>query len=341
MGRKQCSFCITGDYDVEVNDRKMRKKLKKAAMIISVLVLLPYIITVLISGKSIRVNGDHSPLYVKVNVGNIQKKVLWEEFFIGVLAKEMDVTYGDEALKAQAILTRTNLYRRIEENQDIIFREEYMTYSEMKNLWGETDAKKAYERLKKAARETDDKAILYNGKLASASFHQLSNGSTRNGKEVLGGEEYPYLKQKECPKDVESEFQLQTLTFTYDEVKTACQSFLVAVEQKEADQPFTFESFEVKAVDGAGYVTKVRIGSGVYPGEEFRNALGLPSSCFTLQDQNGNLKITTKGIGHGLGMSQYTANEMAKEGKTCEEILAYFFEGAEIKEVAEILLNIE
>lgn len=319
----------------------MKKKLEKIVMIIGILVFLPYMITVLINGKSIRVNGDNSPLYVKVQVGNTQKKVLWEEYLAGVLAKEIDVTYGDEALKAQAVLTRTNLYRKIEEHKDVVFSGEYITYLEMKSLWGETDAEKAYSRLKRIIGKTEGEALLYDGKLASASFHQLSNGSTRNGNEVLGAEIYPYLKQKECPKDIESRYQLQTLTLSYDEVKKYCSPFLVAVDKKDAARKFSFVDFEIQSLDKTGYVTKIRIGDEVYSGEEFRNALQLPSSCFSLQDQGNNLKITTKGVGHGIGMSQYTANEMAKEGRTYEEILQYFFEGTEIKEVAEILLNIE
>lgn len=319
----------------------MRKRLEKVIMAVSVLVILPYMVTVLINGKSIRVNGDNSPFYVRVNVGTTQKKILWEEYFIGTLAKEIDVTYGKEALKAQAVVTRTNLYRKMKADKDIIFPGQYMTFAEMKKLWGEKEAEKIYSRLKEAAAETENQVLLYKGKPASASFHQLSNGRTRDGKEVLGGGSYPYLKIKECPKDVESGLQLQTLTLTYDEVKKYCSPFLAAVEKKEADKKFSFKDFEIKSLDAAGYVTKIRIGNEVYPGEEFRNALELPSSCFVLKDQEGSLKITTKGVGHGIGMSQYTANEMAKEGKNYEEILQYFFEGTEIKEVAEILLNIE
>lgn len=319
----------------------MKKKLKKVFVVIGVLVFLPYMITVLINGKSIRVNGDNSSLYVKVQVGNVQKKILWVDYLTGVLAKEIDVTYGDEALKAQAVLTRTNLYRKIEENKDVVFSGEYMTYLEMENIWGKTDAEKIYSRLKNIIEKTEGQALLYDGKLASASFHQLSNGSTRNGNEVFGAENYPYLKQKECPKDVESKYQLQTLTLSYDEVKKYCSPFLIAVDKKDAARKFTFADFEIQELDKTGYVTKIRIGDEVYSGEEFRNALQLPSSCFSLHDQGGSLKITTKGVGHGIGMSQYTANEMAKEGKTYEEILQYFFEGTEIKEVAEILLNIE
>lgn len=319
----------------------MRRKLDRGLLIIALMAALPYMATMLINGEAQRVNVENSPFYVKAEVGNVQKKVRWEDYFVGVLAKEIDVTYGDEALKAQAVLTRTNLYRQIEENKDVIFSGEYMTYPEMKKLWGEVDAPKAYARLKKIARETDREAVFYQGKLAAASFHQLSNGSTRNGNEVLGGKNYPYLKVRDCPKDIESDLQLQSLTLTYEEAKEYCSPFLEAVEKEEADKKFTFSDFEIKALDEAGYVTKIRVGKEIYPGEEFRRALQLPSSSFTLQEQKGKLKITTRGVGHGIGMSQYTANEMAKEGKTYEEILQYFFEGTEIKEAAEILLNIE
>lgn len=318
----------------------MRRRLDRMILAVFLLVILPYMVTVWINGRSVRTNVDHSPMYVKVQTGNTIKKVRWEEYFIGTLAKEIDVTYGEEALKAQAVLTRTNLYRKIAEKKDVILPGEYMTYAEMKKLWGEYEAEKIYRRLQNVSQATENQALLYKGNPASASFHQLSGGKTRNGSEALGGD-YPYLTIRECPKDIESELQLQTLTLSYDEVKAYFMPYFAAAEKKEADRKLTFADFEIKSTDEAGYVTKIRIGEHVYSGEEFRNALGLPSSCFTLQEMEGKLKITTKGVGHGLGMSQYTANEMAKEGRTYGEILEYFFEGTEIRVVAEILLNIE
>lgn len=319
----------------------MKKKCRTICIILFAFLLLPYIITVLINGKSVHGNGDNSPFYVKVQAGEREKKVLWEDYLAGVVAKEIQPDYHMEMLKVQTILTRTNLYCKIEEKKDVVFSGEYMTKGEMEKVWGQKKGECIYKKLKKAVSETEGKAILYKGKPASASFHKLSNGKTRNGNEVLGGENYPYLKTKDCPKDIENKWQLQTLELTYQEAKEYCQSFLTAVDKKEAEKPFTKEDFEVKQTDSAGYVTKVRIGKQIYAGEEFRKALGLPSSCFSFQDKNGMLKITTKGVGHGIGLSQYTANEMAKEGKTHEEILQYFFEGTEIREVAEILLNIE
>lgn len=319
----------------------MKKKCRTICSTLFIFLLLPYIITVLINGKAVHRNGDNSPLYVKVESGERETKVLWEDYLVGVVAKEIQPDYHMEMLKVQTILSRTNLYRKIEEKKNAVFSGEYMTRGEMEKLWGKEKGEEIYKKLKKAVVETEGKAILYKEKLASASFHKLSNGKTRNGNEVLGGENYSYLKTKDCPKDIENKWQLQTLELTYKEVKEYCKPFLTAVDKKEAAKPFTKEDFEIKQTDSAGYVTKVRIGKHIYAGEEFRKALELPSSCFSFRDNNGIFKITTKGVGHGIGLSQHTANEMAKEGKSSEEILQYFFEGTEIREVTEILLNIE
>lgn len=319
----------------------MKKKCRTICITLFIFLLLPYIITVLINGKAVHRNGDNSPLYVKVESGERETKVLWEDYLAGVVAKEIQPDYHMEMLKVQTILSRTNLYRKIEEKKNAVFSGEYMTRGEMEKLWGKEKGEEIYKKLKKAVVETEGKTILYKEKLASASFHKLSNGKTRNGNEVLGGENYSYLKTKDCPKDIENKWQLQTLELTYKEVKEYCKPFLTAVDKKEAAKPFTKEDFEIKQTDSAGYVTKVRIGKHIYAGEEFRKALELPSSCFSFRDNNGIFKITTKGVGHGIGLSQHTANEMAKEGKSYEEILQYFFEGTEIREVTEILLNIE
>ena len=319
----------------------MRERFRKIIIIAAFLLLIPYIITVFMNGGRMKEQKGDSLRMVKVATGDSWEKVPWDEYFVGILAKEIDVHYEEEALKAQAILTRTNIYSAITEDQDHVFPREYMTYQEMEKAWGKKEAKKIQKRLRKVMEDTEGKTIVYDGKLALVPFHRLSNGSTRNGTEVFGNDAYPYLKKKECPKDVESEQQLQTLTISYDEVKEYCSPFLLAVQKKDRGKDFCAEDFEILKTDSAGYVIKIRIGENVYSAEKFRKALDLPSGCFMLQDQEGSLKITTKGVGHGTGMSQYTANEMAKEGKSYKEILQYFFEGTEIRQVAEILLNIE
>ena len=97
----------------------------------------------------------------------------------------------------------------------------------------------------------------------------------------------------------------------------------------------------IEATDSAGYVLSVKVGEEKVNAENFRETYGLASGCFELQAFEKNTRVITKGVGHGLGLSQYTANEMAKEGKKYQEILQFFFEGTEIKEVAEILWEVE
>ena len=111
----------------------------------------------------------------------------------------------------------------------------------------------------------------------------------------------------------------------------------MAEEQKKAENGYGYEDFEIQEKDSAGYVSKFRIGNTVCSGDEFRDALSLASSAFSIQEESGGLKITTMGKGHGLGMSQWTANELAKNGQNYKEILEFFFEGTTITNSEEIL----
>ena len=128
--------------------------------------------------------------------------------------------------------------------------------------------------------------------------------------------------------DVNAENEIQTVIL---EVKS---------EQKGENKGTTgIETLdvEIQKTDSVGYVLKIRVGDKVMSGEEFRNKYQLASSCFTLQPYNGKLRVTTRGAGHGIGMSQYTANEMAKKKQGYRKILKYFFKGTDIKEVTEII----
>lgn len=230
-----------------------------------------------------------------------------KEYCITVLSDEVTSEYEDEMLKVQAVLVRTTIYKEIQE-QGEKFWENAKREKEIDIRWR--------ERLEKAWDETEGQVILYKDKLALVPFHRLSNGKTRSGEEVLGTKDYPYLQIVECTKDVNADNQVQNIFIPETNVK-------------------------VDTWDSAGYVVNLSVNKEKISGEEFREQYGLPSSCFEVQDFDGQTRILTKGIGHGLGLSQYSANEMAKDGKSHKEILQKFFPGTEIKEVAEILWNIE
>lgn len=265
----------------------MLQKLKKIGAIVIIVVLLPYIITIFINGEKINASQDTA----------------LDEYCIGVLSQEVSSDYDDEMLKAQAVVVRTTIYSEITK-----LDKELLVKPDMDSSW--------YQKLKKIWEETDGQVLMYNDKLALLPFHQLSNGKTRSGQEVLGSDAYPYLQVRDCPKDVGSDSHMQTKVISVAGVK-------------------------IVSSDSAGYVTQVQIGEEKCSGDSFRDTYGLASSSFELQEFDGKTRAVTKGVGHGLGMSQYTANEMAKEGKSYQEILQFFYEGTEMKEVAEILWDTE
>ncbi len=291
----------------------MRQKIKTFMCYLSVIVLLPYVVTVFLNGPSLVSSSNIDARYVKVKSDSGTIQMPMEEYCIGILAKEIPADYEQEALKAQAILVRTDIYGKLAQNgNDMVLEDSFWSKQQMGDSWGTSKYSSNYSALEKAWEETEGQVLIYNGKTAKTPFFRLSNGSTRDGREALGSEEYPYLKIVDCPLDIEDVRQVQTIT----------------IDDMDA---------EITACDTAGYVLNVRVGNNTISGEEFRANYHLDSSCFSFQKYNGKLRITTRGIGHGLGMSQYTANEMAKEGKTVEEILDYFFEGTELKEVVEIV----
>ena len=223
-----------------------------------------------------------------------------EDYGISVMAKEMPGSYKKEAWKAQAVLVRTAICKRMNhDGSDTVLEQSYLTDAQKKQLWGSNKYYSYYNKLKKAWEETDGEILTWKGKPAYAPFCRLTNGSTRDAIESLG-EEYPYLKKVTCPKDLENECQIQTTM------------------EKKLDA-------KVTALDSAGYVKKVRVGEEIMSGEAFREKYHLASSSFILQKYAGKLRIITCGVG------------MAKKGKTYKEILGYFYKKTKIREVAEIV----
>ena len=327
-----------------MGQRYIRQKLKALGAFIFILILLPYVISVFVNGADEKEDRAER-VYVRVKIHSAdQQRVLevpWNEYFLGVLAKEMPEDYEDEAVKAQAVLVRTMLYKEIEEAEDQILTESYLTAEELEKKWGAKEYKKYYEKYSKAFTETKNQVLFYNDTYAWTPFHHYSTGTSRSAQEVLGSEEYPYLTAKECTQDKEAEDEMQVHTFSYKEIQEKCKDFLVAEKEETAKKGYSFSDLEILSYDSAGYVLDFKIGETVCTGDQFRDALSLPSSAFSLKDSEGKLKITTTGKGHGLGMSQWTANELAKEGKTYEEILQYFFEGTNLTDVGEIFAKAE
>ena len=295
----------------------IRNKIKLFFAFLIILFLLPYIISVFINGKNAVQGADSDNASV---------------YLAEMLAGETDGGCEIEALKAQAVVLRTELYRTEKEKQTLL--DKCLTQTQMKKKWG-TKYEENLKKCQQAVQETKGIVLWYHETFAWAPFHQSSNGKTRDLQEVLGNADYPYITAKECPLDKAAEDEIQVHLIEYKEIQKRCREFLVAEEQKKAENGYGYEDFEIQEWDSSGYVRKMRIGETICTGDQFRDALKLPSSSFSFYEGPHGLKIATVGKGHGFGMSQWTAQEMAKDGKNYEEILQFFYEGTELHHIDE------
>lgn len=245
-----------------------------------------------------------------------------EEYLIGVVGAEMPASFNTEALKAQAIVARTYTLKRIKNNQpltDTVSTQVYKDNNQLRSMWG-VDFDKYYNKVKNAVESTNGLYITYNGEYIDAVYHAASNGKTEDSIYVWGNN-IPYLKS------VDSSWDIGTTPYLRTEVK----DFNVILNILGVD--LNTSDFEILEKNASGRITSVRMGANTYSGVELRNLLGLRSADFDLSVENNNLVITTRGYGHGVGMSQYGANGMANSGYNYEQILKHYYQGITINKL--------
>lgn len=304
----------------------MREKIKFILSFLIILLFLPYICVVLFHN-----NVQAEDVYFSIGNSAIEEDDMDSELFVaGVLATQMPVSYEKEALKAQAVIARTQIYKMMKEKgiQDLEAEDlpQYMSISEMEKVWGYTKMQEYYSKFKEAVKETEGIIMKYQGEYIEPSFHAVSNGKSRNGNEVYHSENYPYLENAENPYDILSEDYLKVTMISKEELAEKLNQELGSSLEAES----IFSQIKVNSKDAAGYVTHIQIGEYTMAGEEFRKVLDLNSSCFTIEESEGKIRITTKGLGHGIGLSQFNANEMAKNGDDYQKILTYYFKNIEL-----------
>lgn len=460
----------------------MKEKIKNILALILLVLLLPYVITVLMSGKIRQTyldrGEDHS--FISVEVDGKVREVNFEDYVMGVTALQIPSAYQTEAIKAQMVVARTNLCKMLEDHPTELLKDKYLTVDQMEELG-------IRDKFGRASRETSGQVLTYDGSLILASYHAISAGRTRNGNDVLGSQDYPYLVSVQSAQDVEAERYLHAEVYDPDEILRICKEqypdmkayypqgtevstyvppdqpaesqgnedssridednqqetalnvkadgrdnvstawyadqgadtlstdlsgveteiLTEAAEPKSAKETQAFaetsqaqtkgtaetqgqaestaetqgqtegtaesppetegaaktqaqtegdsesqtqpggagneqtgnelnknnlwDNMEIESNDEAGYITKIRIGDTEIPGEEFRKFLNLNSSCFTMEQVDKGIRITTKGLGHGVGMSQYGAERMAESGTAYDDILQYYFKNVTIE----------
>ena len=305
----------------------MKEKFKLYGSIFILIIFVPYLLTVWVRGG---LGGkQEDPVQAQI-----------EEQLPFVVAREISIDSESECLKAQTIIVRTNLWKsyqkalaeepQTDEDADWSVSDsglESYSEEELKKLWG-TSYESNMEKLRQAVEETSDEILTYEDLPIQAAYHYAANCKTRNASEVPGQEDYIWLQS------VDSEDDMLTdgfLSVSYMEKQDFVNALAPIFQDEVLDAEQMPGALELSKRDSAGYVTEVTYGTTVANGEAVRQALHLNSACFYLSELDGKIRIVTKGIGHGLGLSQYGANELAKQGKNCREILTYYYTGISVE----------
>lgn len=241
-----------------------------------------------------------------------------EEYLIGVVGAEMPASFDMEALKSQAIISRTYALRSMEIGRkltDDVSTQVYKDNDELRIQWS-SSYDKYYAKVKEAVSSTKGLAIYYDNSYIDALFFSTSNGKTEDPKYVWGSEK-PYLKSVDSSWDKESNGYLRENAKDLENVLE-----ILGVDSSD---------FNILSRDESGRVLEISVGNKVFSGVEFRNLLGLRSADFDIEVTGDNIKFITRGYGHGVGLSQYGANGMAKAGYNCYDIIKHYYRNVEIK----------
>ncbi|MDY0404577.1 stage II sporulation protein D [Virgibacillus sp. 179-BFC.A HS] len=253
-----------------------------------------------------------------------------ETYVARVVANEMPAEFEMEALKAQALAARTyvvyQLANKDKENGYVTDTEQDQVYRndlELRKIMGK-DYDKKMGKIKKAVAASKGQILTYEDNPIFPAFFSTSNGYTENSEDYWGNK-LPYLRSVKSPWDEKSPKFMDQKTMEVTDVGRALGVSLPA----NGAIPV-----EVSRTDGHR-VKEIKMGKKTFSGKEVREKLDLRSSDFTMEQKDNYLIFTTKGFGHGIGMSQYGANGMAKEGKNYKEIVKYYYKGVKISTLQE------
>lgn len=270
----------------------------------------------------------------RVETGKIESVPL-EQYVAGVVAGEMPAEFEVEALKAQALAARTYIALRISKKNfsdvpkqghvtDTVKHQVYLDDKQRRAQWGSSYNWKN-ERITRAVQETAGQILTYENQPINATFFSTSNGYTENAEDYWGNK-IPYLRSVKVPWDTASPKYETTVTIPIEQAEKRLKTKLAI---PTGGSPASWQ--KVLSRTAGQRVKEIKIGDRTYSGRRVRELLNLNSSHFTLSMDKKNIVVHTLGYGHGVGMSQWGANGMAKEGKKAAEIVTYFYKGVRIE----------
>ncbi len=291
MGQNASYIYIKKLYESLSKNREeqeaMKKRISLFLAILGIFLLLPLLLTFFLAGP---------------DVLSLQEELDAERCLPLLLSIEISPDCEEEALRAQAVLLRSNLQKQLTDGENLL----ELLYNACKghSVREIFSPKDDFQKFAAATAKTWRQYLSYNGDRCVVPYHECSGGSTRSGEEVFHSQAYAYLESVESPWDCQGENYLEIRLIPVSALPTR---------------------LEIVKTDACGYVLEIEADGQLLSGEYFRQEMNLPSSCFTIQKEGSYLRFLCKGRGHGLGLSQYGANAMALEGSAYQEILAYYF----------------
>ena len=254
--------------------------------------ILPYLVTVFVNG----------PEAVSVN-----KTTDMENILPIILSEQISPEYQIETIEAQAVIARSNLMRKLQEQADTGSILCEICNNIKQNGWVWKIPEECYET---AVKNTQDQILTVDGELKLVPYHEISAGETRDGEEAFHDSQYAYLKSVDSSADKDA---AEYLSSTY-------------VSEQQLPKELAISSR-----DKRGYVQSLMADDNILEGTAFASGMGIASPAFSMQKLDDRIRFLSKGKGHGIGFSQYGGDVLAKEGKTWQEILHIYFPLMEIE----------
>ena len=301
--------------------------IKKILLFSCLIIFIPLIIvSIFIRNEEITFNfTENSVVRVyRENTGEIENVPI-EEYIVGVLAGEMPIDFEIEALKAQAVASRSYVMKQIEKNinnkydvVDTVMNQVYLDKEHLMATWSSSYTDNI-NKIKLAVLSTKGEYLSYNNKVAEALFFSTSPGITENSEEIFVSNE-PYLRSVSSTWDEISPLYNTTITYTLSEFYDLL------------NIPYS-DNLQIQILDktSTGRIKTVKINDKEMSANYICSKLSLNSTYFEIIKEDTKIIIKNKGYGHGVGMSQYGAEGMARAGYTYDEILKHYYQNIEIK----------
>lgn len=283
---------------------------------ITILFILPIYISSFNKAAFLNKTNDSN---IIIHIKDLDQYIDLNDYIIGVVASEMPALFETEALKAQSVASRSyalsNLTNNIVEitsnKNDQVYTPNYI----LKEKW-QNNYQTYYQKISSIVTSTTTEVIKRDNKILRTYYFSMSNGYTENSQTVFSENTFQSVISNEDQNITNYKY---TTTFTEEELKSKLNLPTINIEDINKNE--------------TNHVSTITISNKTFTGIEIRKLLNLRSTDFEIIQDNTTYKITTTGYGHGVGMSQYGANYMAKQGKNYKEILEHYYQNTQISKL--------